>query len=148
MRVLADTSIWSLALRRDDRARSPEVAEFRRLISAHVVEIMGPIRQEVLSGIREQAQFERLETHLAAFPDIPLQADDYVTAAKFFNLCRAKGIQGANTDFLICAVAVRRDLAIFTADGDFRHFAKCLPIVLHEFKGNSGQASVRRHRAD
>ena len=134
MRVLVDTSIWSLALRRAEHIKSPEAIELRRLITTHVVEIIGPIRQEVLSGIREQSQFARLETHLAAFPDFPLQADDYVTAAKFFNLCRAKGIQGANTDFLICAVAVRHDLAIFTTDGDFNHFAKCLPIVLHEFK--------------
>jgi predicted nucleic acid-binding protein len=51
-----------------------------------------------------------------------------------FNLCRAKGIQGSNTDFLICAVAVRHDFTIFTTDGDFRLFAKCLPIVLYESK--------------
>ena len=60
-----------------------------------------------------------------------LEAEDYVTASKFFNLCRAMGIQGSNTDFLICAVAVRHKLAIFTADRDFVYFAKCLPIVLY-----------------
>ena len=134
MRVLVDTSIWSLALRRSVEARNPEATELRRLIAAQVVEIIGPIRQEVLSGVRDQGQFERLQTHLAAFLDVPLAAEDYVTAAKFYNLCRAKGIQGSNTDFLICAVAVRHDLSVFTTDGDFPHFAKCLPIVLHDVR--------------
>jgi predicted nucleic acid-binding protein len=132
--VLVDTSVWSLALRRDDGQQLQEREELRRLVSAHVVEIIGPIRQEILSGVRDRAQFARLETHLAAFPDLPLLTEDYVTAANFFNLCRSKGIQGSNTDFLICAVAVRRDLVIFTTDRDFRHFAKLLPIVLHEVK--------------
>lgn len=134
MRVLVDTSIWSLALRRSKDGRNPEAAELRGLIAAHVVEIVGPIRQEVLSGVRDPAQFGRLEAHLAAFVDLPLVAEDYVTAAKFYNLCRAKGIQGSNTDFLICSVAVRHDLSVFTTDGDFPHFAKCLPIVLHEVR--------------
>ncbi len=54
--------------------------------------------------MRDKTQFKRLETHLEAFEDLPLMAKHYVTAAKFYNLCRAKGIQGSNTDFLICSV--------------------------------------------
>ncbi len=131
MRVLVDTSVWSLALRRGDTSLNAEVDELRRLIDAHFVEIIGPIRQEILSGVRDQSQFERLEADLAAFPDLPLLTEDYVTAANYVNLCRSPGIQGSNTDFLICAVAVRQDLAIFTTDGDFHQFAGCLPIVLH-----------------
>lgn len=132
MRVLVDSSIWSLALRRSEATRSPEVSELKRLISSHQVEIVGPIRQEVLSGVKEESQFDRLEAHLAAFSDAPLSSDDFVTAAKFFNVCRAKGVQGSNTDFLICAIAVRHDFAIFTTDCDFHLFAKYLPITLHE----------------
>jgi predicted nucleic acid-binding protein len=65
-------------------------------------------------------------------------------AAQFFNICRAKGVQGSNTDFLICAVAVRWQLAIFTTDGDFTLFAKHLPIVLHEKRQfEQDQSSVR-----
>jgi len=139
--VLVDTSVWSLALRRDDNRLNLEREELRRLVSAHVVVIVGPVRQEILSGVRDQAQFVRLEAHLAAFPDVPLLTEDYVTAANFFNLCRSKGIQGSNTDFLICAVAVRCDLAIFTTDGDFQHFAQCLPIVLHGIKTKAGAPS-------
>lgn len=134
MRILVDTSIWSLALRRAKHIKNPEVPELRRLITSHLVEIIGPIRQEVLSGIRDQTQFDRLEDNLAAFSEVTLLGEDYVTAAKFFNLCRTKGIQGSNTDFLICAVAVRHDFAVFTTDGDFLLFAKYLPITLHEIQ--------------
>ena len=132
MKVLVDTSIWSLALRKvtgpDPHARQ-QLAE---LIAGHRAQIIGPIRQELLSGIKDERQFEDLSGHLSAFPDLPVVADDYVMAAKFFNLCRKNGIQGSNTDFLICAVAIRNRLSILTADDDFRQFAKVLPISLSD----------------
>jgi predicted nucleic acid-binding protein len=93
--------------------------------------MIGPIRQEILSGICDEGQFKGLETHLRAFPDVPISTEDYVEAARFFNICRGKGIQGSNTDFLICAVAVHHRLAIFAADRDFARYAKHLPIALH-----------------
>lgn len=97
--------------------------------------LVGPIRQEVLSGIRDPTQFERLRAHLAAFPDVPLVEDDYVLAATYFNACRAIGIQGSNTDFLICAVSVNHQLSVFTTDQDFQHFRVHLPIRLHQEVG-------------
>jgi len=132
MKVLVDTSVWSLALRRKRQGKSSKAEELRNLIADRRVQIIGPIRQEVLSGVRDEAQWELLARHLAAFPDLPIATDDYVTAAQFFNRCRAKGVQGSNTDFLICAVAVRNRLAIFTTDKDFQRFAKLLPITLHK----------------
>lgn len=134
MNVLADTSVWSLALRREGRAgvsQAPEAAELRRLIAAGMAVIIGPVRQELLSGVRDSGQFRRLQSHLSAFPDVTLTTEDYVLAAQFCNLCRSKGIQGSNTDFLICAAAVRRDVAVFTTDADFPRFAACVPITLH-----------------
>jgi len=135
MRILVDTSVWSAALRRGKNPNSAQAAELRSLIADHRVEIIGSIRQELLSGIREASQFKNLEKHLAAFPDLPLTTEDYVAAAKFFNICKSKGVQGSNTDFLICAVAIRNRLSIFTTDKDFSLFAKHLPIVLHEAEG-------------
>ena len=147
MRVLVDTSVWSEALRRAKRVDTDVVREFRNLITEHRADIIGPIRQEVLSGLREEAQFEKLDTHLASFPDLPLETDDYVMAARFFNTCRAKGVQGSNTDFLICSVAVRRQIAVFTTDRDFTLFAKHLPIVLHETRNlEQDESSARRQR--
>ena len=132
MKVLVDTSVWSLALRCGQGGASGAVRELRNLIGDSRVQMIGPIRQEILSGIREEAQFKELEARLSAFPDLPLEPEDHVTAARFFNLCRGKGVQGSNTDFLICAVAVRHRLAIFSTDKDFAQYAKHLPIVLHK----------------
>ena len=131
MKVLVHTSVWSEALRRRTRSQSESANELASLVEDGRVAMIGPIRQELLSGIRERAQFERLRDHLSAFPDLEITRDDYAEAAAFFNRCRAKGIHASNTDFLICAVAVRNDLAIFSSDQDFTRFAKVLPIVLH-----------------
>jgi predicted nucleic acid-binding protein len=127
-----DTCIWSLALRRGGRRRDSCVDELRSLIQDHRVQMIGPIRQEILSGIRSESQFNNLKRHLAGFPDLPILDEDHVTAAKYFNLCRSQGIQGSNTDFLICAVAVRNELPIFTIDQDFESFAERIPILLHK----------------
>ena len=100
-------------------------------IHGSVPEDEGPVRQELLSGIKNPEQFRSLRHHLRAFPDFELTAEDYETAAEFFNLCRGKGVQGSNTDFLICSVAARYHLPIFTTDGDFSLFQTHLPITLH-----------------
>jgi hypothetical protein len=131
MNVLVDTSVWSLALRRRRGAPSAETRELTELVREGRVEIIGPIRQELLSGVRAPQQFKILREHLRAFPDVPLTVEDFESAADYFNQCRAKGIQGSNTDFLICAVAVRRGLAIYTTDADFIGFQQLLPIRLY-----------------
>jgi predicted nucleic acid-binding protein len=132
MKVIVDTSIWSLALRRDRQNASAPVQELQHLIQDHRVQMIGPIRQEILSGIRHESQFKKLKKHLESFPDLPILTEDHVNAAKFFNLCRSKGIQGSNTDFLICAVAIRNKFSIFTTDKDFKVFSKYMKIVLHQ----------------
>lgn len=105
--------------------------ELEALVADGRVAMIGPIRQEVLSGVREQSQFDRLREQLRGFPDTELGVEDYEEAASFFNRCRQRGIQGSNTDFLICAAAARNGFAIFTTDADFRRFATILPIALH-----------------
>lgn len=132
MKVLVDTSVWSVVLRRrSDKGNEPITAALAALVEDGRVAIIGPIRQELLSGIKERAQFDRLREHLRAFPDTQVTTDDYEDAAEFFNRCREKGIQGSNTDFLICAVAVRNNFTIFTTDEDFDHFGAILPIARH-----------------
>ncbi len=133
MKVLVDTSVWSLALRRRAPAHAA-VDELRRLVASGRAALLGPVRQELLSGIRNQADFARLRDHLQAFPDEPLGVTDFERAAECFNLCRAKGVQGSNSDFLLCAVADRHQLPIFTTDDDFTQFAQVLPIALHPLR--------------
>ena len=135
MKVLVDTVVWSLALRRKSRVQQADNAtELTSLVQDGRVAMIGPIRQEILSGVKERAQFERLREYLRAFPDEAITPQDYEEAAMFFNQCRARGIQGSNTDFLICAIAVRNEFSIFTNDRDFENFAKVLPIVLYQTK--------------
>ncbi|MEN8690400.1 MAG: PIN domain-containing protein [Desulfobacterales bacterium] len=132
MKVIVDTSVWSLALRRDKDDSPAPVQELRHIIRDHRAQMMGPIRQEIFSGIRSKSQFKKLRKHLESFPDLPILTEDYVTAAQFFNHCRSKGIQGSNTDFLICAVAVKNKLSIYTTDKDFEIFSSYIQIVLHK----------------
>ena len=96
-----------------------------------MVEIIGPIRQEVLSGVKEPSKFELLKERLRAFPDLEIGTSDYEEAASLHNRCRSNGIQGSFTDFLICTIAIRDSLEIFTDDKDFGAYQKILPIRLH-----------------
>jgi predicted nucleic acid-binding protein len=131
MRILVDTSIWSVVLRSE---HNPKIsAHLAELIRDGRVEIIGPIRQEILSGIRSEKQFEKLQRYLQAFPDIPLSTEDYVLAAQGFNQCRSKGIQGSHIDFLLCAAAQNHNLSIYTLDKDFGLYAAVIPILLYKF---------------
>jgi predicted nucleic acid-binding protein len=132
--VIIDTSVWSLALRRAKRVNDRPSRELAELIQEGRVVMLGPVRQELLSGIKEKAQFELLREHLRAFPDLELDTSDYEAAASAFNQCRERGVQGSNTDFLICAAAVRREMTILTTDRDFQHFARVLRLKLHEVR--------------
>lgn len=134
MRVLVDTSVWSLVLRREANVSPPVLEALKDLVSRSRVAMLGAIRQEVLSGIRSEQQFEKLRQHLAAFPDEPVFTQDYEEAARIYNRCRQNGIQGSNADFLICAAALRLELEIFTFDRDFEIFARWIPIRLYNFQ--------------
>ena len=137
MKVLVDTCIWSLALRRQNQFQQTiEIIEFQELIEEVRVQIIGPIRQEILSGVKKKLQFNKLKTILAAFPDMELISADFELAAEYFNLLRSKGIQGSNTDFLICSVSTRHNIPIFTTDKDFTLFKKYIPINIHTPREN------------
>ena len=129
--VLVDTCIWSLAL----RGKSPRdilvSEELTKLIYAEKAKIIGPIRQEVLSGYSDIKQYNKLKDKLMYFPNALITDEDYLSAARFSNLCRQKGIQGSHIDFLICAVANRLEMNVFTYDKDFEFYSQLIPITLH-----------------
>ena len=91
MSVLIDTPVWSLALRRKAAqlsvAERQLVAEWKTLIFDGRARLAGIIRQEVLSGVREARDFQRLRERLAAFDDVPAEAADHECAASYFNAC-------------------------------------------------------------
>lgn len=132
MKLLVDTSVWSLALRRKPAATlSAKEKRLTAILTEAVndgrVAMIGPIRQESLSGIKEQAQFEKLKNALQAFRDEPIETSDYEEAARFYNLCRTRGVECGPVDILICAVAVRRKWSVLANDALLN---KCLQIAL------------------
>jgi predicted nucleic acid-binding protein len=135
MMVLVDTPVWSLALRRRPEhlgAQEQQLTQaLAELIREGRVQMLGPIRQELLSGIREEAQFRKLRDYLRAFQEHPLEVADYEEAARMNNRCRTRGIAGSAVNFLICAAAHRRGWAILTTDQDFQNYASVLSLRLH-----------------
>jgi predicted nucleic acid-binding protein len=133
--ALIDTSVWSLALRRkvEDLSAAERlfVEELRELVQEGRCRVIGPVRQELLSGVKSPDQYEKLRLTLRSFRDEPLDTSDFEAAAKASNECRSKGIVVSIVDSLLCAVALSRQWSIFTADPDFKNYAKVLPIELH-----------------
>jgi hypothetical protein len=134
MIVLADTSIWSLALRRQTGQLSAPQRKLTQALAELIregrVRILAPIRQELLSGIREESQFLKLRNSLRAFDESALEVEDYEEAARISNQCRHRGIAGSAIDFLLCAAAHRRSWAIFSSDYDFRNYAAIIAVQL------------------
>lgn len=135
MKVLIDTPIWSLALRRRRHlVPAPQqalITEFENLVREGSAVLVGPVLQEILSGISDAAYFEKLRLLLRGFKIEPLAAHDFEEAARCSNTCRLAGIAGSLVDFLLCAVAIGRDMAVFTLDRDFDQYSSCLPLRLY-----------------
>jgi predicted nucleic acid-binding protein len=134
MIALVDTCVWSLALRRTKTDLNPReqqtVNALQEMIAEGRARLPGVVRQELLSGIRHKTQFDRVAVALRSFEDVELHIEDYEEAAAADNQCRSAGIAGSTTDFLICAVAMRRGWSVFTVDHDFARFGKVLPVKL------------------
>jgi len=134
MTVLVDTPVWSLALRRKPADLSRREQALTRALGELIrdgrAQIVGAVRQELLSGIREAERFEKLRQYLRAFEEPSLGVDDYEEAAEMHNQCRTRGVAGSAIDLLICAVANRRGWQVFTTDKDFERYARVLPVRL------------------
>ena len=135
MNLLVDTPVWSLALRRKHSDLSPREDRVTQALAEVIrdgrAQLVGVVRQELLSGIREEARFRKLRDYLRAFDDPPLETGDYEEAAHMHNRCRARGIAGSAIDFLICAIASRRNWQIFTTDQDFERYRRVLGLKMY-----------------
>ena len=134
MKVLVDTPIWSYALRTRKSKYQAEINELTALIRDQRALIIGPIRQEILSGYSDLKKFKKLKDKLSYLENTPILDADYESAAELCNNCRKKGIQGSHIDFLICAVAKRLNVPIFTTDKDFSHYRRIVSVKLHQTK--------------
>ncbi|WP_419659383.1 PilT domain protein [Desulfosarcina variabilis str. Montpellier] len=135
MKVLVDTPIWSYALRSQNKKYQSEIETLTALIRDQRAIIIGPIRQEILSGYSDLHKYRIVRDKLSYFENTSIMDSDYELAAEFNNQCRKNGIQGSHIDFLICAVANRIDAPIFTNDDDFFHYQKVVSIKLFQIEG-------------
>lgn len=133
--TLVDTSVWSLALRRRPAQLGPDerrtVAGLERLLEDDEAALIGPVRQEVLTGVRHAEQFARLQVALGGCHVLLMDLATHDSAAACSNECRAAGVAAGPIDMMICAAALRHQVDIFTTDGDFARYAARLPIRLH-----------------
>ena len=131
MKAIVDTCVWSFGLRRGSQARlnteeQKTLADLREAIRDRRAAIIGPIRQEVLSGIRDRVWFAKTRELLDPFLDEEITSDDYIEAARLFNLCRDHGVECGPVDILICSVAVRHGFGILTSD---KGLIRCIEVL-------------------
>lgn len=130
MSVLVDTPIWSPSLRH--KKTGTETPILQRLIGTGRAVLFGPVKQELLSGYRDERQFGRLKLALDEFRVLLPIEQDYVEAARLSNECRWREVQGSSVDFLICAVSRRLNLMVYTNDQDFRNYAGVFSLAVYE----------------
>ena len=134
MNLVIDTSVWSLVLRR------PRIDETHPLVRALLVHIeandtiflIGSILQELLDGLRDKKDFDRLVNLLEPFPPLSLERDTYVAAAELRQRCRSRGIQVGPIDCLIAAACIQHGCPLLTADLDFSQIARHSDLVVLE----------------
>ena len=120
MRVLVDTSVWSLALRKKGPADHPAVASLTELLRAgEDVCLIGLVLQEVLQAFRSEASYRTILRHLEPFPLLALERNDHVRSAALHRRCAARGIAASTADCRIASAAIGHGCQLLSADGDF-----------------------------
>ena len=140
MTLLVDTSVWSLALRRDTAATEPEVQHLKdALLGSDVVVTTGLVLQELLQGFSGPKAHAQIVERFAALPLLQPDRDDHIGAASLRNLCRQAGVQLGTIDALLAQLCIAHDLTLLTTDQDFTHAARHCALRLWP-----GKARARR----
>lgn len=131
MSLFVDTSVWSLALRRDPPALVPEVHTLVRAIEAgEAIITTGLVLQELLQGFGGPRDRDQILERFAALPLLVPDRRDHVDAAELRNRCRRGGVQIGTIDALLAQLCIRHDLTMLTSDRDFRNMAGHCPLKL------------------
>ena len=129
MSTFVDTSVWSLALRRDAPHLTPEVAHLRwALRSDDAVLTTGLVLQELLQGFRGPRARDAIVERFAALPFLRPEREDHIAAADLRNDCRRRGAQIGTIDALLAQLCMRFDLTLLTTDRDFLRVAELRPL--------------------
>jgi predicted nucleic acid-binding protein len=119
--LLVDTSVWSLALRRDASTSQPEVHQLKdALMGADVVVTTGLVLQELLQGFSGPKSRAQIIERFASLPLLQPDREDYVAAAEVRNTCRRARIQIGTIDALLAQLCIRHDLTLLSTDNDFK----------------------------
>lgn len=125
MSLFVDTSVWSLAFRRDSPAAVPEVRYLRdALLGGEAVCATGLVLQELLQGWSGPRDGERIIDRFADIFLVMPARDDHIEAARIRNQCRRSGIQVGTIDALLAQICIRHDLVMLTCDRDFSYIAR------------------------
>jgi predicted nucleic acid-binding protein len=122
--LFVDTSVWSLALRRDSPASSPEVRTLVRAIeNGETLLTTGLVLQELLQGFSGPKSRDQILDRFSSVPLLVPDRDDHVRAAELRNDCRRNGVQIGTIDALLAQLCIRHDLTMLTTNKDFRRIA-------------------------
>ena len=131
MTLLVDTSVWSLALRRDSAVETKEVIALREALDgADSVVTTGLILQELLQGFSGPAAREAIIERFGALPLIQPDRQDHVAAAEVRNACRRGGVQIGTIDALLVQLCGRYEMTLLSSDKDFANAARHVPVRL------------------
>lgn len=131
MGLLVDTSVWSLAMRRDEQPNSPELKLLiKALDSGEEIYSTGVILQELLQGFSGAKSADAIVERFTAIPMLIPDTADHIQAAELRNKSRRKGIQVGTIDALIAQLSLRYQLSLLTADKDFKHMSKAVKLKL------------------
>ena len=129
MTLLVDTSVWSLALRRDSASTEPEVGALKdALESGELVVTTGLVLQELLQGFSGPKAHAQIVQRFAALPLVQPDREDHVAAAGIRNVCRRAGVQIGSIDALLAQLCIRHELTLLSTDRDFALVAKHSPL--------------------
>ena len=131
MGMLVDTSVWSLACRRDGPSSSPQVkALHAALEGGDTVVTTGLVLQEILQGFSGPRERKTLIEHFAGLALLPPDREDHVAAAALRNACRRAGVQLGTIDAVIAQLCIRHRLTLLTTDQDFVIAAAHCPLIV------------------
>lgn len=130
MNIFVDTSVWSLAFRRDSPPETPEVQRLREALGADAVHTTGLMLQELLQGFSGPRARAQILDRFAAIALIAPTRDDHIEAARLRNACRRRGIQVGTIDALLARLCIVHELVMLTADRDFASIAESTPLRL------------------
>lgn len=131
MSLFVDTSVWSLALRRDNRESGPEIERLREaILNGESIFTTGIVLQELLQGVRGPKGRRQIIERFAALPFLIPDRSDYMDAASLRNKCRRQGFQVGTIDALLAQICIARQLNMLSTDRDFIHVAECSAMLL------------------